>query len=67
MEAALKDDPEGPIPEIRNPATGHLVISATESAGIERLRHEIIERIGKMRQTDPLSLPENWHVRDDSV
>ena len=67
MEAALSEDPEGPIPEIRNPDTGHLVISATESAGIERLRYEIIERIGEMRETDPLSLPENWHVRDDSV
>jgi len=67
MEAALSEDPDGPIPEIRNPDTGHLVISATESAGIERLRYEIIERIGEMRETDPLSLPENWHVRDDSV
>ncbi|MDE0707955.1 MAG: 50S ribosome-binding GTPase [Candidatus Poseidoniales archaeon] len=67
MEAALNEDPEGPIPEIRNPATGHLVISATEPAGIERLRYEIIERIGEMRETDPLSLPENWHIRDDSV
>lgn len=67
MEAALLDNPEGPIPEIRNPDSGHLVISATESAGIERLRYEIIERIGEMRETDPLSLPENWHVRDDSV
>ena len=67
MEAALRDNPEGPIPEIRNPSTGHLVISATEPAGIERLRYEVIERIGQMRETDPLSLPENWHVQDDSV
>jgi len=67
MEAALDENPDGPIPEIRNPATGHLVISATESAGIERLRFEIIQRIGQMRETDPLSLPENWHIRDDSV
>ena len=67
MEAALNENPDGPLPEIRNPATGHLVISATESAGIERLRFEIIQRIGQLRETDPLSLPENWHVRDDSV
>ena len=67
MEAALIDDPEGPIPEIRNPVTGHLVISATAPAGIERLRFEIIQRIGEMRENDPLTLPENWHVRDDSV
>ena len=67
MEAALAENPEGPIPEIRNPDSGHLVISATESAGIERLRFEIIERIGQIRQTNPLELPENWHVRDDSV
>jgi len=67
MEAALIDNPEGPIPEIRNPETGHLVISATAPAGIERLRFEIIQRIGEMRENDPLTLPENWHVRDDSV
>ncbi len=67
MEAALAENPEGPIPEIRNPSTGHLVISSTAPAGIERLRYEIIERIGEMRETDPLTLPENWHVQDDSV
>ncbi|HJM67914.1 MAG TPA: GTPase [Candidatus Thalassarchaeaceae archaeon] len=67
MEAALSENPDGPIPEIRNPATGHLVISATAPAGIERLRFEIVERIGEMQETDPLSLPEHWHVRDDSV
>ena len=67
MEAALSQDPDGPIPEIRNPATGHLVISATAPAGIERLRLEIVERIGQMQQTDPLSLPDHWHVQDDSV
>jgi len=67
MEAALSENPEGPIPEIRNPATGHLVISATAPAGIERLRFEIVERIGQMQDTDPLSLPEHWHIRDDSV
>ena len=67
MEMALVDDPNGPIPEMRNPETGHMVISSTAPAGIERLRYEIIERIGKLRETDPLVLPENWHVRDDSV
>ena len=67
MEAALSENPEGPIPEIRNPETGHLVISATAPAGIERLRFEIVERIGQMQDTVPLSLPEHWHVRDDSV
>ena len=61
------ENPEGPIPEMRNPETGHMVISSTAPAGIERLRYEIIERIGEMRQTNPLELPENWHVRDDSV
>tara|TARA_Y100000996_G_scaffold406792_1_gene383584 strand:- start:534 stop:1016 length:483 start_codon:yes stop_codon:yes gene_type:complete len=67
LEAALMENPEGPIPEMRNPETGHMVISSTAPAGIERLRYEIIERIGEMRQTNPLELPENWHVRDDSV
>ncbi len=67
MEAALAVDPSGPIPEIRNPASGHLVISATEPAGIARLHHEIIMRIGEMRDTDPLNLPDHWHVNDDRV
>ena len=67
LEQALIENPEGPIPEMRNPETGHMVISSTAPAGIERLRYEIIERIGKMRETDPLELPEHWHVRDDSV
>jgi hypothetical protein len=67
LEAALMGNPDGPIPEMRNPETGHMVISSTAPAGIERLRYEIIERIGEMRQTNPLELPENWHVRDDSV
>ncbi len=67
MEANLENNPDGPIPEIRNPDTGHLVISATQKAGIERLRFEIIERIGEQQDTNPLALPDNWPIRDDSV
>ena len=67
LEHALIENPEGPIPEMRNPETGHMVISSTAPAGIEALRYEIINRIGQMRETDPLELPEHWHVRDDSV
>lgn len=67
MEAALESDPEGPIPEIRNPETGHLVLSPTAPAGIARLHHEIITRVGEDRSTDPLSLPEGWHVQDERV
>ena len=67
MEADLAENPDGPIPEIRNPDSGHLVISATTPAGIARLRHEIVERIGENMEHDPLTLPENWQVNDDSV
>jgi nucleolar GTP-binding protein len=65
MEVALESNPEGPIPEIRNPASGHLVISSTSPAGIARLRHEIVTRIGEQYDDDPLTLPENWHRRDE--
>ena len=38
LEEALIENPEGPIPEMRNPETGHMVISSTAPAGIEALR-----------------------------
>ena len=65
MEVALESNPDGPIPEIRNPDSGHLVISSTSPAGIARLRHEIVTRIGEQYDDDPLSLPDNWHRRDE--
>ena len=65
MESDLESDPEGPIPEIRNPDSGHLVVSGTIPAGIARLRLEITTRIGEEQDQDPLKLPENWHRSED--
>ena len=69
MESALRAAEEAgdegadelPVPEVRNPATGHLVVSGTEGVGIERLRLEIVEKISKEAPQDRLSLPDNWH------
>lgn len=60
-EAGDADSDDLPIPEVRNPATGHLVVSGTEGVGIERLRLEIVEKISKEAPPNRLSLPENWH------
>jgi nucleolar GTP-binding protein len=65
MEADLLENPDGPIPEIRNPESGHLVVSGTIPAGIARLQYEITSRIKKNQGNDPLSLPENWHRNDE--
>ncbi len=65
MESELMTNPEGPIPEIRNPISGHLVISGTIPAGIARLRLEITSRINEEQNLDPLKLPDNWHRSDD--
>jgi len=53
-----------PIPEIRNPETGHITISATEQVGIEFLRRDIIARIADMREDTRLQLPEGWHRQE---
>ena len=60
-EAGDEGADELPIPEVRNPATGHLVVSGTEGVGIERLRLEIVEKISKEAPQDRLKLPDNWH------
>ena len=43
---------------------GRPTMSATEFAGMDAMRMEIVHRVKSARDIDPLSLPEGWYRRD---
>ena len=43
---------------------GRPTMSATEFAGMDAMRMEIVHRVKTARDIDPLSLPEGWYRRD---